>query len=578
MGKSLQLLWLGSHAFIDGYSFGLIIDKVRRISSGMAVKPSPTFASLYNDLRRMRMSRQQEGDAFWAQHHELRNESRGHLLLPNLSENSSTDNLCDEIFIDIEPLTDHLYEAATTMTVTPAALFTATWAILLSKYTDSEHVKFGVVLSGRDLPLPNVRDTIGPMINTLPLSLTVNLESSINTFVTSVMERLIELAEFQWTTPENGYSKDYDSALAIQFDTSNASQHSVKAIGTSKIQQATEIPLSIMVEPGNQICISYHCQKYRRVAIERLGSYYHRLLTSLLEKDAKICAVSQDLMPRPCIEKLSAYGNCMSNQTKMNTIHQDLVTLFEQNARDIPGSTAVEKEGCSLTYGDLDQSASTLAIYLSRTIQPGDTVCVHSDRSINWIIAIFGILKAGAVYCSLDSGLPSQLRSTMFTNSRASIFIFPNGSQHIISPALWERTIVLSEMLDQAGSFESTTLSHRQEPQPSSLAYLCFTSGSTGTPKGVRCTHEALVAFQSDLEVRLSAQPGLRVSQVMSPAFDGSIHEIFSALCYGATLVLPTQDDPFGHLMSVDSAILTPSIAHVLDASDYPRLLNVRNP
>ena len=61
----------------------------------------------------------------------------------------------------------------------------------------------------------------------------------------------------------------------------------------------------------------------------------------------------------------------------------------------------------------------------------------------------------------------------------------------------------------------------------------------------------------------------------MSPAFDGSIHEIFSALSYGATLVLPAKDDPFGHLGSVESAILTPSMARVLDPERYERLSNV---
>jgi hypothetical protein len=62
----------------------------------------------------------------------------------------------------------------------------------------------------------------------------------------------------------------------------------------------------------------------------------------------------------------------------------------------------------------------------------------------------------------------------------------------------------------------------------------------------------------------------------MSPAFDGSIHEIFSALSYGATLVLANSTDPFSHLALVDSAILTPSTAKLLDPEDYPNLRNVR--
>jgi hypothetical protein len=89
------------------------------------------------------------------------------------------------------------------------------------------------------------------------------------------------------------------------------------------------------------------------------------------------------------------------------------------------------------------------------------------------------------------------------------------------------------------------------------------------------CRHEGLVAFQRDLEVRLFAQPGKKISQFMSIAFDGSIHEIFSTLCYGATLVLANGDDPFAQLREVDSAILTPSIAAVLDPADFPKLSTV---
>ena len=119
-------------------------------------------------------------------------------------------------------------------------------------------------------------------------------------------------------------------------------------------------------------------------------------------------------------------------------------------------------------------------------------------------------------------------------------------------------------------------LEHRDQARPSSEAYICFTSGSTGQPKGVICTHEGLVAFQSDLEVRLFAQPGRRISQIMSVAFDGSIHEIFSALSYGATLVLQSGADPFAHLKNVDSAILSPSIAHALNPNHFPKLQTVR--
>jgi hypothetical protein len=88
----------------------------------------------------------------------------------------------------------------------------------------------------------------------------------------------------------------------------------------------------------------------------------------------------------------------------------------------------------------------------------------------------------------------------------------------------------------------------------------------------VICQHQGLVAFQQDFTVRLCARPGWKIAQVMSPSFDGSIHEIFSALSYGSTLVLQETSRPIDHLKRADAAILTPSAARALDIGDFPHL------
>jgi len=97
-------------------------------------------------------------------------------------------------------------------------------------------------------------------------------------------------------------------------------------------------------------------------------------------------------------------------------------------------------------------------------------------------------------------------------------------------------------------------------------------------PKAVLCTHKSLVAFQKTLEIRLFASHGARIAQTMSPVFDGSILEIFSALCYGATICLAEENaaSPFDHVKLCSSAIFTPSLAKVLDPHDFPELKYVR--
>lgn len=574
-GESLSTItWIVHHAFVDGFSASLLLDKVRRITAGITVKPSPPFSRFFTDLQELRRSRSKEGNAYWMEKLELMNSTSGQLLLPAITEDL-TQAPCEEIVIDIEPLRNGFSSFAREMNVTPATLFNAAWALVLSKYSDSNMIKFGVVLSGRDLPLAGVREIIGPLMNILPLCIEIDPESSAKSLVSLMMATLTELGEVQWTTPENGFCNDFESALAVQFDQMEPPNDSIQPIEVRLAQQAIEIPLSIMVEHESKVRFVFHPNKYSKTDMVRVGTCYYKTLQLLLHRDINIDGILRGLLPLSSRDKLLKYGNCISDRTTKTSITQDLVTLFEQSVKMVPDSLAVERGDQSLTYADLDYAASRLAEYLSEKVHPGDIVCVHSDRSINWIVAIYGILKAGATYCSLDSGLPPELRDTMFTNAGARTFILPHGAQRSFCPVSCEYSIALDEFLEKPGSTKESVLSHRKEPTPWSAAYLCFTSGSTGTPKGVICTHGGLVAFQSELEVRLYAQPGIKISQVMSPAFDGSIHEIFSALSYGATLVLPLQDDLFGHLVSVDSALLTPSIARVIDPERYHRLSNV---
>ena len=348
------------------------------------------------------------------------------------------------------------------------------------------------MLSGRDLPLAGVKEIIRPLINTHPLSVKIGPVLSASAFILSMMETLAELAEFQWTTLENGFFDDFDSALAVQLGQLEPPNDAIRPIGKTHTQQAIDVALSIMVEPDGRVPSIYHHQRHSKASMERLGACYYQALQMFLRENNNVHDILQGLVPLSSRDMLLKFGNCRSDRTTRASITQDLVKLFEQSAEKVPESVAVQEADQSLTYAGLDHAASLHAEHFSKVLSPGDIVAVHSDRSINRIVA-----------------------------------------------------------------------------------YLCFTSGSTGIPKVVICTHEGLVAFQSQFKVRLYAQPGIKVSQIMSPAFDGSIHEIFSALSYGATLVLPQKDNLFGHWASVESAILAPSIARVLHPELYARLCNV---
>lgn len=196
-------------------------------------------------------------------------------------------------------------------------------------------------------------------------------------------------------------------------------------------------------------------------------------------------------------------------------------------------------------------------------------VAIYADGSPNWITGILGILKAGAAYCPLDPAWPAQRRQAVCELSEAEALLVPQSMQHrdCVQGTTPIPVLVVGDITH--GGAEDEALS-RGPPSPT--LFIVFTSGTTGKPKGVPVSHRGFLALQSNPVARFFVQPGHRIAQFMSPAFDCCANEVFSALLHGAALVLRDAEHPYAHLKTVDIANLTPSVLGVLDESEYANL------
>ncbi|KAF5243264.1 hypothetical protein FANTH_8273 [Fusarium anthophilum] len=561
-----QIIWTVHHALTDGISAQLLLRNVLRVANGQLPRTMSSFWEWAEDLKTYQNDHANLAKDFWSRQKQLHPEAKGTLQLPK--PNTSKDpNEAKTITLPIGDLRGRLVEAAKHCNVTLATMFYAAWALVMSSFSDCKTVVFGALLSGRNIPIANSDKVIGPLITSLPLYIFVDPDATVQEFLTSLFRSLLDLEQFSWTCTDHGFSRDYDSTLSVETWQDDRSEFDIRPIATYKAQQS-DVPLGITVNTDS-LQFQYRMDKLHTVDAERIMSSYELALEQITLIHTPVMAAMEALVSAPSRALLAKFGNCMSGRTTRTSVSDDLVSLFNRCVEKHPDGIAVDDGAVQVTYRDFDVMTSRVATGIASMISEGDIVCVHSDKSLNWIVAIFGILKAGGVYSSLDPILPSELRATMFRNAKAKLFLTPKSCQLCQTPS----TCALSASID---SLLANPLVESQKidmtPKPWANAYLCFTSGSTGTPKGVMCTHEGLVAFQSDLEVRLFAQPGVRIAQVMSVAFDGSIHEIFSALTHGATLVLPSNADPLGALDTAHAAILTPSIARVLNPDDYPML------
>ncbi|KAI0107197.1 tyrocidine synthetase 1 [Nemania sp. FL0031] len=568
------VVWTIHHALIDGYSAQLLLGRIRRVAGGQHVAPGPSSGDLGKKIHALRQQEKLRGDAFWAKQKDTLNQAATAFQFPSPASAEAPNQSVGECIRDIMISGEELANISKQCGVTPATIFHAAWALVMTIFADNDTVCFGITLSGRNLPLPGIEEAVGSFANTLPLALSTDYNMTLGDLATDTFRCMAELSQYQWTTPENGFVRNFWSILAMQFDLSLDDEGaSVCPIEPPYTKQLSDVPLSVLIHDQSFV-IRYNKQEFEQRQVEHIGDVYLRAIQAFASLRGTVGEVRADLIPPEAYQLVRQYGNCLSASTSPSFIKDDLITLFEATVDRYPDNVALERDTTRLTYAELDAKVQLVAQALSDRISPGEIVCVDADRSLNWIIAIFGVLKAEAVYCALDSDLPDHIRAHNFATTGARIFLTSDSSAANRVP-LDCLHLTTASILTAQDAANQCTVPRRQTPSPSSNAYVCFTSGSTGKPKGVVCSHEGLVAFQKDLETRLFAQPGVRVSQLMSPAFDGSIHEIFSAICHGATLVLPAGDNVLQVLETATSAILTPSVADVLDPNDFPRLKNV---
>ncbi|KAF2756230.1 BcNRPS1, nonribosomal peptide synthetase [Pseudovirgaria hyperparasitica] len=590
-------VWRVHHAFIDGYSIQLIRNKVRDVLRGEEIRAGPHFGAIVRQIKDIQMSNKDAAREFWDKQHEQFASAARQLVLSPQRLSGTQPGRTESLTVQFPD--ESLLAISKANGFTPAAYYSAAWALTLSKYTNSNQVCFGIVMSGRDLPVDGIFEVVGPLINTLPLFVAVDAALNAQSLVHDVSQKMQDLNQFSSSSIEDGVDRQFSSVLAMQFSNDDEASDFTDSPAPRKFEMESDIPLSIIVEGHGQVRLIFNSSYYEWNDMKLLGEVYLKSMHALLKTSNPLLSCLDSLLPARAVKNVMEWSNCFSVETFDDSKHEDLVTLFEKAVESNPEGIAIARGRVELTYREFDQAAGAVAHTLA-FIEPEECVCVYADRSINWLIAIYGILKAKGVYTPLDPSAPAELRGMNLKRSGARVFLIPgrgNGDIEYVknSPTSPEdapapQLLYIDEILSSVTPTDTCNVqaynrsvvsgqpfARRRSPQPDRLAYVCFTSGSTGQPKAVRCTHKGLVAFQKDEQVRLFAAPGVTVAQVMSPVFDGSIHEIFSALSYGATLRLApiNAEDPFGHLRESQSTILTPSIAKVLEPHDFPSLQNV---
>ncbi len=225
------------------------------------------------------------------------------------------------------------------------------------------------------------------------------------------------------------------------------------------------------------------------------------------------------------------------NYPQQKSIHQ----LFAEQVIKTPAKTAVilpENESIKtnqINYQELDRRANILANILQRqNVQPGTAIALMMNRSLELIVAILGILKAGGVYVPLAPSYPQERLAWMLEDSRSPIIL--TQSALVTSLPAHDAEIICLDR-DWGKDLELDTCLPSIEVDSHSLAYINYTSGSTGKPKGVAVPHRGVVrlVIGSDFTPLDGNQTLLQLAPI---SFDAATFEIWGALLHGGCCVL----------------------------------------
>ena len=264
----------------------------------------------------------------------------------------------------------------------------------------------------------------------------------------------------------------------------------------------------------------------------RMLGHFQTLLEAIVENPAlKISTLP--LLTTVEQKQFSAWTDTSLNFPREKCVHE----LFESQATQTPDTVAVTCGDKQLSYRELNARADKLADELrARGVAPDVRVGICLERSLEMMVGLLAILKAGGCYVPLDPTYPQERLAFMLEDSQARVLLTQKKFQKNF------HLNVDCQLLCIDSARESRPQSEIRKPKSENLAYVIYTSGSTGKPKGVMVTHRNVVNFFAAMDRVLGVEPGVWLA-VTSISFDISVLELFWTLARGFKVVIH-RDEP----------------------------------
>ena len=482
-------------------------------------------------------------------------------------------------------LTQKLRKLSQQLGVTLFMTLQAVFATLLYRYSGNDDILVGTPMANRSHR--EIEPLIGFFANTLVLRTDLSGHPTFRELVSRVRQVTMEAYDHQdlpfeklveELQPERNLS--YNPLFQVMFVLQNAIFTTSRFIGNKTSEAALDEELSQKIEQsgltvksveieyvtakfdlqlilfenpmnseqGLKGRLEYSTDLFEPVTIERMIGHFQTLLSAVVANP------DQRIAQLPLLTEAERHQLLVEwNDTEADYFNEPVHKLIEAQVERTPNAIAVHSPPCvenkatdgstsgarQLSYRELNCRVNQLAHYLQKQgVGPDVLVGLSVDRSLEMVIAVLGIVKAGGAYLPLDPSYPKERLALMLEDANVRLLLTSealadhieyNGPQLLID-SQWDLIAKESESnpVSQVG--------------PNNLLYLIYTSGSTGRPKGVAMIHQPIsnLIWWQLRETTISGGP--RTIQFAPVSFDVSVQEIFSTLGAGGTLVLVDEE------------------------------------
>ncbi|MGM9978728.1 MAG: amino acid adenylation domain-containing protein, partial [Clostridium sp.] len=535
--EEYRLVWSFHHIIMDGWCISLLISDFLRfykeLNSGLSVKEvnnniieeRKEFSNYRDYVKWLENQNKNEALAYWK---DLLEDYDNVAEIKSLGLAEKVDEQVRTLNLQLsEKVSNNIKEFSKEENVTINTIVECAWGILLQRYTRSQDVVFGKVVSGRNANILGIENMVGLFINTIPMRIKTSDDITCENLIKNTQEQSLKgmkydfysIAELQ---KESVIQNELIKTLLVfenYYINEEGLSNSVESINMEMEgnREQTNYPITLNVSFGKTLNISimYSTDLYTKEEIVDVLERLEKVLCQITDKQKLVKDIS-------LLRDIDKKNIKEFNKTDVDYCYDKCIfEKFEEQVLKTPNNVAVCYENNVLTYKQLNERANSLARMLrEKGVKPNDFVAIEVERSIEMIVGIYGIIKSGAAYVPIDKTFPKERKTYILDDCKARIILTKDDKFD-----LKKDIININLCNDEVYKYDCTNLESVNKPED--LIYLIYTSGTTGKPKGVMSTHKGCNNRITWMQSKYPINEEDTILQKTTYTFDVSVWEIF---------------------------------------------------